>query len=237
MSDDLTLAREHAEVADWDAAYVLGALTPADRRRYERHVDDCARCRAAVAELSGLPGLLAGVPVEQIGADAADDLPPDLLPRLSIAVTRRRRSRIRYAAVGALVAAAAVVLAVVVFWPGSGADPRPTRTTTVAASLPLQAVVPNPLAVDVDLVSEPWGTRLDLQCRFAGDGGAAGPDRDYGYAIYATNRAGVTMPVGSWTYGPATTAEPVGTSKWPVEQIATVEVRADDGTVLLRGSR
>lgn len=238
MSDDLDLAREHTEVSDWDAAYVLGALTPADRRRYERHVDDCARCRAAVAELSGLPGLLAGVPVEQIGADPADDLPPDLLPRLSVAVTRRRRSRIRYAAVGALVAAAAVVLALVAFWPGSGVDPRPTPTASqVAVSLPLQAVTPNPLAVSVSLVSEPWGTRMNLDCRFAGDGGSAGPDRDYGYAIYATNRAGVTMPVGSWTYGPDTTAEPVGTSKWPVEQIATVEVRADDGTVLLRGSR
>ena len=236
---DIDVAREHAEVSDWDAAYVLGALTPADRRRYERHVDDCTRCRTNVAELSGLPGLLADVPLSQVvpESDLADDLPEDLLPRLSAAVSSRRRNRVRYGVLTGLVAAAAVVLALVVFWPGSGSDPRPTPTASqVAVTLPLQAVTPNPLAVSVSLVSEPWGTRMNLDCRFAGDGGVAGPDRDYGYAIYATNRAGVTMPVGSWKYGPETTAEPVGTSKWPVEQIATVEVRSDDGTVLLRGS-
>lgn len=243
MTDDLDVARQHAELSDWDAAFVLGALTPPDRRRYERHLDDCARCRTAVAELSGLPGLLAGVPLADVTPGPAadlpdDDLPADLLPRLSAAVTRRRRSRLRYGAVGALVAAAAVVLALVAFWPGTDSTrPTPTRTTTVAGSLPLAPVTANPLAVNVTFVSEPWGTRINLDCRFAGDGGSPGPERNYGYTLFATNRAGVTMPVGSWTYGPDTTAEPVGTSKWPVDQIATVEVRGDDGTVLLRGTR
>ncbi|MHA3703805.1 anti-sigma factor family protein [Jatrophihabitans sp. YIM 134969] len=252
--DDLGVAWEHAAVSEWDAAYVLGALTPADRRRYERHLDACARCRTAVAELSGLPGLLADVPLSQVVGEGPpdgvpDDLPGDLLPRLSTAVARgRRRSRVRYGALGGLVAAAAVVLALVAFWPGSdgapgsgtpggSGTPPSTVTSPVAFSLPLQAVVPNPLAVDVRLVSEPWGTRVDLDCRFTGDGGAPGPDTTYGYELYATNRAGTTMPVTSWNYGPSTTAEPVGTSKWPVDQIASVEVRTDDGTVLLRGTR
>lgn len=241
MTDDLDLAREHAQVSDWDAAYVLGALTPADRRRYERHVDTCTRCRTAVAELSGLPGLLAGVPLSQVdgATDDGDDLPADLLPRLSAAVSSRRRTRVRYGVLTGLVAAAAVVLAFIVFWPGEGGGrPTPSQSATaVAVTLPLQAVVPNPLAVDVDLVAEPWGTRLDLKCRFAGDGGAPGPDRDYDYAVFVTNRAGVTMAGPTWTYGPDTEAEPVGTSKWPVDQIASVEVRTDDGTVLLRASR
>ena len=241
--NDVDVAREHAEVADWDAAFVLGALTPADRRRYERHVEDCARCRTAVGEVSGLPGLLAGVPLAQIaGATAGDDAgpdlaggpPADLLPRLSAAVTRRRRHRVRRAVAGGLVAAAVVALAVVVFRPFGDTAPAPSRA---AVTLPLRAVTPNPLAVDVSLVSEPWGTRVDLDCRFAGDGGNAGPDRDYDYALYLTNRAGVTMAGPTWTYGPDTSAEPVGTSKWPVDQIATVEVRGGDGTVLLRATR
>ena len=33
--------------AEWDAAYVLGALSPSDRRTYERHLAECAACRAA----------------------------------------------------------------------------------------------------------------------------------------------------------------------------------------------
>ncbi len=42
----------------WDAAYVLGSLCSAERREFEAHLDVCASCRAAVAELSDLPSLL-----------------------------------------------------------------------------------------------------------------------------------------------------------------------------------
>jgi hypothetical protein len=40
------------------AVYVLGALSPPEREAYERHLADCAECRAEVAEFSDLPGLL-----------------------------------------------------------------------------------------------------------------------------------------------------------------------------------
>ncbi|MGV0798210.1 zf-HC2 domain-containing protein, partial [Mycolicibacterium elephantis] len=45
----------------WDAAYVLGSLSGDERREYEAHLQTCAQCRAAVAELSGIPALLAKV--------------------------------------------------------------------------------------------------------------------------------------------------------------------------------
>ena len=41
----------------WDAAYVLGSLSSAERREYEAHLETCPRCRTAVAELSGIPAL------------------------------------------------------------------------------------------------------------------------------------------------------------------------------------
>src|SRR4051794_40547905 len=47
--------------AEWDAAYVLGALAPAERLEFEGHLALCTRCRASVAEIAGLPGLLAQV--------------------------------------------------------------------------------------------------------------------------------------------------------------------------------
>ena len=45
----------------FDAAYVLGALDDTDRAAFEQHLPGCDECRQRVAELSGLPGLLAGV--------------------------------------------------------------------------------------------------------------------------------------------------------------------------------
>ena len=47
--------------AQWDAAYVLGALSPAERREFEEHLATCPHCQAAVSELAGIPGLLAQV--------------------------------------------------------------------------------------------------------------------------------------------------------------------------------
>jgi hypothetical protein len=48
---------------EWDAAYVLGALSADDRRDFERHLQTCPHCARAVAEVAGMPGLLGALPV------------------------------------------------------------------------------------------------------------------------------------------------------------------------------
>src|ERR1700730_2998309 len=63
---DLTMGEDH-RYAMWDAAYVLGSLSAADRREFEQHMAQCPACREAVAELSGMPGLLS----QPDSADAA----------------------------------------------------------------------------------------------------------------------------------------------------------------------
>jgi len=64
--------------AMWDAAYVLGSLDPEERRQYEAHLGTCARCREAVAELTGMPALLALLDPDQVAAldEALPGLPP-----------------------------------------------------------------------------------------------------------------------------------------------------------------
>ena len=42
----------------WDAAYVLGSLSDADRREFETHLAGCAPCQQAVDELAVLSPLL-----------------------------------------------------------------------------------------------------------------------------------------------------------------------------------
>ena len=60
--------------AQWDAAYVLGALSPAERREFEEHLASCPACQAAVSELVAIPGLLAQVsPADAAMLAMADD--------------------------------------------------------------------------------------------------------------------------------------------------------------------
>lgn len=80
--------QERSEVHDpyltWDGPYVLGALDPDERHEFEMHLSECDACRTAVAELAGLPGLLARVPVPdifdelmaEVGEDSDFGFPP-----------------------------------------------------------------------------------------------------------------------------------------------------------------
>ena len=52
-----TMMTRRRSVRTWDAAYVLGALSGAEKREFEAHLATCPRCSAAVAELSGIPAL------------------------------------------------------------------------------------------------------------------------------------------------------------------------------------
>ena len=54
--------------ATWDAAYVLGSLSGNERREFEAHLATCPRCSAAVAELSGIPALLAQLTADEVEA-------------------------------------------------------------------------------------------------------------------------------------------------------------------------
>ena len=50
---------------EWDGAYVMGSLSPSERREYEQHLSSCADCAGEVASLAGISGILSGVPPEQ----------------------------------------------------------------------------------------------------------------------------------------------------------------------------
>ena len=75
--------RGRRSYATWDAAYVLGSLSSNERREYEAHLATCARCRAAVAELSGMPALLALLdPADVEALDETQPEPPPLRPEV-----------------------------------------------------------------------------------------------------------------------------------------------------------
>ncbi|MGO1057119.1 hypothetical protein [Crossiella sp. CA198] len=69
---------------DWDAAYLLGALSHTERRDYEEHLHACRPCARAVAGFAGLPGLLATVARQQAAEllDQAGPAPPEARRRV-----------------------------------------------------------------------------------------------------------------------------------------------------------
>jgi len=235
---------------DWDAAYVLGSLSPEERREYERHLADCPSCAAALAELAGMPGLLAKVPADEAILETPRPVPvPDTLwPRMLRSARRRRRRARAAVAGGALVVAAAVgviAFALPQVLAQAPAVPSSAPTATVAAggrAVALQQVTPSALRASIRLVSEGWGTRIDMDCSYGlGDGadsGYGGPEpQAHDYAMYVTDARGRSIEVATWSARPGSAAEPSGTTSLAVDQIRTVDVRStSDGTVLLRTS-
>ncbi|MFC4002350.1 zf-HC2 domain-containing protein [Prauserella oleivorans] len=202
--------------ATYDAAYVLGALSPGDRAAFEQHLRHCDACSRSVRELAGMPGLLAQVDVaHQL---APEPLPPDLLPSLLATVRRRRRHRLVAAVaagVAAVAAGVAVLLAVVL--PG-GSGPQGDAMTALGR-YPVQA--------SVELTEAAWGTKVDMSCSYRG---ATGGD----YVLVAVQSDGRERRLASWYAVPEDTAElSIGT---PLRRgdIDFLEIRLPGGPALLR---
>jgi putative zinc finger protein len=210
---------------EWDVAYVLGSLSPSDRRTYERHLGECPACERAVTGLAGMPGILSVVPtqraVELLGPPAPDqEVPNALLPGLIRAAhSARRWARVRVAA-AVLVAAAAGALLAIVLRPQPPSPPDPAPAHAIA----LTQTIPSPVTARVILVEQPWGTRIDITCDYTvpPDGR---PSPTFVYSLHVVDRQGVSTTVATWTAGPGTSMKPIASTGVPLIDITRIEVR------------
>ncbi|HEX2895592.1 MAG TPA: zf-HC2 domain-containing protein [Marmoricola sp.] len=205
------------------AAYVLGALPAAERSTFEQHLATCADCRDTVADLAGLPGLLARVSVE----DLADRTPaPDtLVPRL---VREVRRSGRRRRLVVAGLTAAAVVLAVAGTVTIVDSQQQPDRQTGETMEA-MEAVVPSPVTATAAVVRRAWGTEITMKCRYGDSTEWSRP-----YALVAVDDGGRTYQIGTWVVGPGKTASISGSVPVQPEHLDRLEIQLLSGTPLLR---
>jgi len=222
----------------WDAAYVLGSLSSADRREFEAHMADCSSCREAVAELSGMPALLSRLDRNEVVAineadhtSGVQEMSPVLLPSL-LAALRWRRQRTRLVTWTAA-AAAAVVLAISVLIGVAGRSPTSSPPQTTASAQPMEQVGTTLLASTVSLSRQQWGTHIALNfvCIAPVD---AHHDT---VALVVVGRDGSQSRLATWVAIPGHTATPTGSISTPVDQIAAVQVvLADNGAVMLQRS-
>jgi anti-sigma factor RsiW len=209
-----------------DAAYVLGSLSPAERKDFESHLDECPECSLAVRDLAGLPGLLARVDPEVFEGMPKEPVPDTLLPRLGRAVRRRQYHRTWLTAgVAAAAAAAITVGGSMVLQRGDTGAPvaDPPSSIVTPSGTPMTPFGSDPMSASVALTSVQWGTRLDLTCSYPdwrGRGGYASGS----YALVVHTTDGSSERVATWHGLPGKTMHLTGSTSARAADIRSVEV-------------
>ncbi len=210
----------HEQYETWDAAYALGALAAHERAEYEAHLAGCARCRAAVAELTSTAALLSRLSAddaERISTPPADDAPI----RLSEIAGRRRRSRRR-----AIWAAAGIAAALVIAVPVAVAAFAPRPAVEVA----LDPAAYTHATATVALTPTAWGTDIEMACTYSAETSVS----DATYVLAVVSADGAATALSTWRVAPGVTARVDAVTALPLAGIRSVEIRDEAGKVLLR---
>ncbi|MFI9487227.1 anti-sigma factor family protein [Promicromonospora sp. NPDC052451] len=239
--------------AEWDAAYVLGALSPSDRRAYERHLAECDACRAAVADLAGMPGLLSTLTAAHAEALAAD-LPDgertdgggparpgpgaaDVIPLAGLAGAARR-SRRRRRTLGAVAASALLAVGVAggTLLGNDTLGDTPDGTTTVAAAgartVQLRPVGDADMRAELVVTPTTWGTSLRWSCHYPPAPGQP-PEESYvppepiTYDLVLVARDGARTVAGTWSWKGGATIGLDASSAVPLTDVDRIEITLD----------
>jgi hypothetical protein len=221
----------------WDAAYVLGSLSSNERREYEAHLETCERCRSAVAEISGIPALLAMLDLEDVRAlDEETSETPPLRPEVLDSILdkvrwRRRRSRwLTSAAVGVAAALLAVGVVIAIRPEIVGLENSTPQETSQA--MEMTKVSTTPINASISLTGFGWGTRIDMACTYGDWGQRDAPPQNLGMVV--VGRDGSHTQVATWLGLSGATALPSATTPMQKDEIAAVQlVSPDNGKVLL----
>ena len=226
-----------------DAAYLLGALSPSERVRYEQHLQTCDACSRSLTELAGLPGVLRRLPVEVVqsmDAQEAQDpaawstVPPSLLAGVIDRAEREDRRERRVRAVrwaSALTTAAAAVVVGFLAFVAPGADDDAPTEPPPTAELDLEPVDDTRLTANVSLRDVAWGTKIELECAYPQ---GVGDDRDIAYSLVVRNTDGASEQVATWNAVAGRELTIDAATAVREADIASIEIRAEDGTPLLR---
>jgi anti-sigma-K factor RskA len=214
-------------------SYVLGALPPAERSTYERHIAACATCRNEVAELAGLPGLLGRLDADTAASvgqpeEVAGSVLDTLLADARTEQLRQRRRR-RWERGFTLLAAACVALVI-----GAGVS-----IMQVPAAPPPVLGAMSPAATDepVTALIAYWpdakgGTEIRMTCVYAGSPRWDPPDSMRLDLWVYPKGGGAGKSIWWWDAGPGYQDTFFAESDLQPDQIGHFEIR-EGATVLL----
>ncbi|MCE7007776.1 zf-HC2 domain-containing protein [Kibdelosporangium philippinense] len=203
-------------------AYLLGALDPADRPAFERHLETCPICTAEMFRLAPIPGLLQRVTPEDFEAVQlldAEPLPVEVVepvPEPEPRVSWWRRSGVTLAA-----AAAVVLLAIggiFVLRPVGGSDASQVTWSAVDPTTGVHG--------KVDLTTRAWGTEVKVSMQDVPAG-----RKICHLVVYG--RDGSQEVAGKWTAGYYREVNSIpGSSSIKLKDIDRVEVVAGGGVLV-----
>lgn len=201
-------------------AYVLGAVSAAEREFLDRHLEECVTCRAELVGLAPLPGLLSRVSADDLDGEPAPDAPPPQLPPRP----RRRMPAIRHRWVLAIASACVLVLAVAaggLFLPGSR-HPETTAATVVLSGTDADTGVRGTARA----TAQPWGSGVSLRLLYVQ------PRAHCRLVVNA--RDGSKAVAGSWVANSHLDDTDIpGASSVPLDDIASMDVYTTSGKRLV----
>jgi hypothetical protein len=222
------------DYAQWDAAYVLGALSPQERREYEQHLAGCERCREAVAELAGMPAVLSELPsaraVALLPAPEESSPPGAGVVALASAARRdRRRRRVWQVAASVALVGLGGLGGAVLSGAGAPAPDGAADTTQVV----LAPVAGSQVSADLTLTPSTWGTQMEWSCDYPSDPGAPAPTDVVTYELVVVGADGERSVVGTWTGdGTAHARGLLASSAIDIGDIRRVELAVGEDLVL-----
>lgn len=206
----------HDELHEWAGAYALGALDPDDRRRFERHLADCARCATEIRILAPIPGLLAHVEPDDLEAAIRPETADAIARQVQRAERRLHASRGRWRLAAITSAAALLITAglAVAVRSGGSVDPDDDGRTaaTVMSSLAQ--------TTDVTTTTRGWGTQIDLA--------VTGLPQRSRYQLWAIDDDGTWSIAATWGPTDSGRARVTGATATPTDELGRLVITSDD---------